>query len=53
MLRGRITEIFIKVNDFCNEFEHEFKKNIRLNLILLLKSVTEKLLYATLKSSQF
>jgi hypothetical protein len=27
MLRDKITEIFIKVDDFCNEFEHEFKKH--------------------------
>ena len=27
MLRDKITEIFVKVDDFCNEFEHEFKKH--------------------------
>lgn len=26
MLRDKITEIFVKVDDFCNEFEHEYKK---------------------------
>lgn len=28
MLRSKITEIFVKVDDFCNEFELEFKKHI-------------------------
>ena len=27
MLRDKITEIFVKVDDFCNEFEHEYKKH--------------------------
>jgi hypothetical protein len=27
MLRDKITAIFVKVDDFCNEFEHEFKKS--------------------------
>ncbi len=27
MLRDKITEVFVKVDDFCNEFEHEFKKH--------------------------
>jgi hypothetical protein len=27
MLRDKITAIFVKVDDFCNEFEHEFKKH--------------------------
>lgn len=27
MLRDKITEIFVKVDDFCNEFEIEFKKH--------------------------
>ena len=26
MLRDKITAIFVKVDDFCNEFEHEYKK---------------------------
>lgn len=28
MLRDKITEIFVKVDDFCNEFEHEYKKHV-------------------------
>lgn len=27
MLRDKITEIFVKVDDFCNEFKHEYKKH--------------------------